>query len=108
VIPFRCRHGDAGIPGDIAELAAAEVLPQFVAAEFVHEIDVVQTVAIDIGHGDAAAVIVVNLLVSFSGLVDDVINESDAALFQFVGEAEVVEHLELAHGLQLSLAARSQ
>ena len=73
-------HRDAGLRGDVLELAAAEVLPELVAADLVDEVDVGQAVAVDVRHRDAVAVIVVDRLVVLPGVVDDVVHEGDAAL----------------------------
>ena len=53
--------------------AAAEVLPQLVAADLVDEVDVVQPVAVDVRDGDAVTVIVVDRLVMLAGVFDDVV-----------------------------------
>ena len=77
-----------------------------VAADLVDEVDVEQPVAVDVRHGDAVAVVVVDRLVVLAGVVDDVVDEGDAAFAGPVGELEVVEDSELVRGRHLRLLAR--
>ena len=86
---------DARLRRDVPEPAAAEVLPELAAADLVDEIEVDQAVAVDIGRGDAVAVIVVDRLVVQPRIVDDVVDEGDPALLDAIGELEVVGDLEL-------------
>ena len=97
---------DARLLRDVPEPASAQILPQLVAADLVDEVDVVQTVAVDVRHGDAVAVIVVDRLVVLARVVDDVVNEGDAAFLDPVGELELVEDSELVRGRHLRLLAR--
>ena len=46
--------------GDVPELAAAHIFPQFVPAHLIHEVNVIQSVAIDVRYRDTVAVIVVD------------------------------------------------
>ena len=102
------RQSDAGLPGDVLKPPAAGILPELVAADLIHEVDIVQPVAIDVRDGDAGAVIVVHGLVVFARVVDDAMNERDAAGFELVAELKVVGHLRTIHGLALRLLTRRQ
>ena len=84
------------------------ILPELVSAYLVHEVNVVQPVAVDIGHRDAAAVIVVDGLVVDARIFDDVVNEGDAAFRLAIGEVEVVECADLRRRVNLSLASGVQ
>ena len=79
---------------DVPEPAAAEILPELVAADLIDEVDVEQAVAVDVGDGDAVAVIVVHRLVVHAGVVDDAVDERDAAFLDAIGELEIVDDLE--------------
>ena len=91
--------------GDVPEPPAAEVLPELVAAHLIDEVDVVQAVAVDVSDGDPVAVIVVDRLVMLPGVLDDVMDEGDAARRDGVGELKIVERAKTASGGQLSLLA---
>ena len=100
----RCvRQPDARRRGDVLELAAAEVLPELVAADLVHEVDVEAAVAIDVGDREPVAVVVVHRLVGLARVVDDAVHERDAALEQAILEPEIVEDLEAAPRAELRL-----
>jgi hypothetical protein len=71
----------------------------------VDEVDVVEPVAIDVGNGDAA-VIVMDRLVVLARVLDDVVNEGDAAFLDLVGEPEPMEDRELVRRRKLRLPAR--
>ena len=74
-----------------ANWPSPEVLPELVAAELVDEVDVGQAVAVHVRDRDAVAVVVVDRLVVLAGVVDDPVDERDAALRDAVGEVEVVD-----------------
>ena len=74
------RHRHAGRRRDVLEPAAAGVPPELVAADLVDEIDVGEAVAVDVGDGQAVAVIVVRRLVGLAGVGHDAVLERDAAL----------------------------
>src|ERR1051325_10898620 len=57
------RHADAGVGRDVPEASPAQILPELVPADLVDEVDVVETVAVDVGDREAGAVIVVDRLV---------------------------------------------
>ena len=99
-------QSDARFRRDVLEPSSAEILPQLVAADLIHEVDVVQPVAVDVRHGDTVAVIVVDRFVVLAGVLDDVVLEGDAAVFDPVGELELVEDLELVGRCQLRALPR--
>ena len=101
-------QSDTRLAGDVPELAAAQVLPQLVPAHLVRKVDVVQSVAVHVGDGDAVAVVVVNLFIRLAGVVDDAVDEGDSALLYAIGELELVKHLELVHRRELSLFPRGE
>ena len=88
------RHAHAGRGRDVLEPAAAEIPPELVPADLVHEIDVGASVAVDVRHREAVAVVVVHRLVGLAGVVDDAVLEGDAAFGEAVGELKVVERGE--------------
>ena len=102
------RNRHAGGSRDVLELSATDVLPELVAADLVDEVDVSQAVPIDIGDGEAVAVIVVSRLVGLAGVVDNAVPERDAALRQAVGELEIVEGGDALSGLDLCVLKRDQ
>ena len=110
----RRRHADsagerdARLFRDRREPAAAGVLPELVAADLVDEVDVGQAVAVDVGDREARAVVVVHGLVVFAGVLDDAVDEGDAALGQLVGELKVVERADAARALDLLRAPRRE
>src|SRR5439155_17293909 len=83
------RHADARLASDVRKAAAAGVLPELVSADLVDEVDVVEAVAVDIGYGDAGAMVVVDRFVVEAGILDDVVHEGDTAVLQPVGELKV-------------------
>src|SRR2546423_1546258 len=66
--PDAIGEPDAGFGGDVAKSSATKVLPELVAAELVDEIDVFESIAIHVCHGNAGAVIVVDQLVESRGV----------------------------------------
>src|SRR4051812_46939217 len=56
-------QSDTRFRGDVLELSAAQISPQLVAADLIHEVHVVQPVAVNVGDNNAVAVIVVHRLV---------------------------------------------
>src|SRR5215831_10141854 len=66
-------NGDAGFRGDVSKPPAAEILPELVPTDLIHEVDVVEPVAIDVGNGDPVAVVIVNSFVVLAGVLDDVV-----------------------------------
>ena len=98
-------EGDTGVSGDIAEASAALVLPQLVATELSQEVDVVATVAVDVGDRKTVGVIVVHRLHRPSVVLGDLMDEADAALADPIGEAEVVLDIDLVTAAQLQVAA---
>src|SRR5690349_23243727 len=102
---YPIRERDARFGGDVPELAAAEIFPELVSANLVHEIDVFEAVAIDVGDGNAGAVVVVHWLVISPGIVDRVLNERDAALFDGVPELKLIVDLELSDAVALCFRA---
>ena len=89
VVDIRERRGhadaagqsDAGFLRDVPELATAQVFPEFVAAELIHEIDVVQAIAIDVRDRDAVAMVVVAHPHVLGDVVNGVVDEGDPAFF---------------------------
>ena len=94
-----CGHADAArqrdscFLGDVLKLPAAEVFPQFVSADLIHKVDVVQSVAIDVGNRNRAAVIVVAHPHVLGDIVDGVVSESDPAFLEPVGKLELIKTL---------------
>ena len=84
------------------------ILPELIAADLVREIDVGQPVAIDVGDGQAVAMVVVGGLVGLAGIGHDAVLEGDAALGPAIGEGEIVERLHALDGFDLGLTQPSQ
>ncbi len=101
-------QADAGFLGDVLEFSTAEILPELVAADLVDEINVVEAVAINVSNGDAGAVVVVIGAHVAGNVVHGVVDESNAALFEFVGEVKLVEDFELFFGGELGLFSGSE
>src|SRR5579863_9656271 len=78
------RQANSSILRDVPELAATEILPEFVAANLIQKVDVVESIAIDIGNRDAISVVVVGRLVVPGCVVDDMVDEGDSTLFKLV------------------------
>src|SRR5215469_6215065 len=109
----KCRgHTDsAGQPDssflrDVLELAVPQVLPKLVPAHLIDEVDVVQAVAVDIGHRHPTSMVIVAHTHVFCDVIQGLIFESDSAFFDPVLELELMEHLELTGRFQLSLFPR--
>ena len=94
---------DACGPGDVVELAVAQISPELVATQLVHEVDIQASVSIDVGDGDPVAVVVVHQLVGFARVVGDTVHERDAALEHAILEPEIVKYLEAAARAELRL-----
>ena len=92
---------DAGGPGDVVELAVAQISPELVATQLVHEVDIQASVSIDVGDGDPVAVVVVHQFVRFARVVGDTVHERDAALEHAILEPEIVKDLEAAARAEL-------
>src|SRR6202166_330557 len=101
-------HTDAGLLGDIFEFPIAEITPQFVAAKLADEVNVVKSVPIYIGDGDAGAMVVVDGHVIAGGVERGVFTKSDAAFLELIGEMKLVKHLELTYRIELRLFASRQ
>ena len=99
---------DAGVLRDVRKPAAAEILPELVAADLIGEVDVRQAVAVHVGDGDAVAVVVVHRLVRDGRVVHDAVDERDAAFLDAVGELEIVNDLEAIDRRALRPRARVQ
>ena len=82
VTPIRSAQADAGVPGDVPEPAAAQVLPELVAAHLVDEIEVGAPVAVHVGGREAGAVVVVDGPVVLPHVVHGAVDEGDPALLQ--------------------------
>jgi len=74
----------------------------------IHEVNIVEAVAIDVGDRHGAAMVIMPHPHVLSDVVDRVIDERDAAFLELVSEMELVEHVELIHGLKLRLLARGK
>ena len=94
---------DPGLGSDVSEFASTHVLPQFVATHLVHEVNVVESITIDVSDRDGAAMVIVTHPHVLAGVVHGVVSRSDAAFRQAVYEPKVVEDLELPGGFQLGL-----
>ena len=94
---------NASRPGDVVELAVAQISPELVATQLVHEVDIQAFVSIDVGDSDSVAVVVVHQFVGFARVVGDTVHERDAALEQAILEPEIVEDLEAAPRAELRL-----
>jgi hypothetical protein len=84
-------HAQAGGVGDVAELAATQVLPELRTAQLRNEENIGEAVAVDVSGRDAGAVVVVDLLVILAGVVDEMILECDPAGVDSVRKAEIVD-----------------
>ena len=60
-------------------------------------------VTVDVGNRQPVTVVVVNRLVILAGIVDDLVDERDAAFRREVGVLKVVKHLELSDRGELKL-----
>src|SRR2546423_11667142 len=90
--------------GDVHEATVAEVLPELVGAELRDEVEIGETVAIDVRGAQAAPVVVVRELITPARVVDHAVLERDAAGRSLIGEPEVVNRLR-ARGQYGFLAA---
>ena len=97
------RGPDARQPGDVVELAVAEISPELVATQLIHEVNIQASVSIDVGDGEPVAVVVVHQFVRFARVVGDTVHEGDAALEQAILEPEIVDNLEAAPRAELRL-----
>ena len=88
----RVRQFQPRRDGDVHEPTAAQVLPEFVGAELGDEVEIGETIAIDVRGAQSAPVVVVRELVGFARVVDDPVLEGDAAGLPPIREPEVVEH----------------
>jgi len=77
-----------------------------VAANLIHKINVVESVAIHIGNRNSIAVIVVDSFIVPSGVFNTVFDEGDSAFGNFVCEMKLVENFKLTYGSQLRLLPR--
>src|SRR3982751_2316787 len=87
----RVRHLQPGRFCDVSEPATALILPQLVGAELRDEVQIGQSVAIDVGRANTGAVIVVDELVSLARIVDHPVLEVDSALAHTISEPKVVQ-----------------
>ena len=55
---------DACFLRDVLKLTAAEAFPEFISANLIHKVEVVQAIAVDIRNRDSAAVIIVSFILS--------------------------------------------
>jgi hypothetical protein len=56
---------NTGFGSDVFEFPAAEVLPQFISTKLIGKQNVIPTIAINVGHGNRIAVVVVDGFVGF-------------------------------------------
>src|SRR5580704_441391 len=98
-------QADAGLLRNVLKLSIAQISPEFVAAELIHEVDVVLTIPIHIRYGNACAVVVVDRHILVRGIGDCPMTKGDSALLQLIGEMKLIKHLELIHGFELRLFA---
>ena len=112
VVDVRERGGDADLPGDthsggrrdVLKLPASETFPQLIAAHLIDEVEVNHTVPIDVRYREAVSMVVVRRLVRLSSIVDAPVPERDAALFEPIGELEVMERRDALDALHLGVA----
>ena len=71
---------DSSPAGQVFEPSAAEVSPQLVPTELCREINIEQTVSIDIGHRQPVPVVIVGRLIRPAGVIHNVVLEPDPAL----------------------------
>src|SRR5213594_2446785 len=116
VVDVRKRGGDtdpvgqghAGAFRDIREPPTPQVLPQLVPTKLIHEVNIFEPVAIDVGGRDSRSVIVMDRLLKDPRVVHDVFDEGDPAFFELIPELKLVEDLELPDGFALGLRARAE
>jgi hypothetical protein len=101
-------QADAGLLRNIFKFSVAQIPPELVTAQLADKVDVVEAVTVDVGHGNAGAMIVVHGHVLTGGVRYGTIAKRDAALFQLIAEMELVEDLELALGFKLRFFARGE
>lgn len=101
-------QADASLSGNILELSVAQISPKFVSADLVHEVDVVQSVPVNVCHGETRAVIVVDLHVLLGGVGHDSMNEANTAVLQVIFKMESTKDLELFGCLELQLLSFRQ
>ncbi len=78
--------------GGIHEPTVTQVLPELVGAELRDEIEIGETIAIDVRGAQSASVVVVNELIVLARVVDDPVHERDAASLLPIRVLEVAHH----------------
>ena len=96
-------QADACAGGNIFKGPIATVAPELIAADLADEIKVQPTIAIDIRHGQARAVIVMDRFPVFAGVINGPIFERDLAFRDPVGKLKVVEGGQRLRGFDLFL-----
>ncbi len=95
------RHRDSGLSGDVLKPAAPEILPELIAADLADEVNVEESIPVDVRYRDAVSVVVVSRLVRLSGIVDYPMFECNPAGRESIDELEIVKSRHAGHGLGL-------
>ena len=93
---------------NVAKPPGTQVLPEFVAAHLIHKEEVGEAVAIHVRSCQTIAMIVVDGLVVQPGIVHNVVDKRDTALFHTVCEAKIVVHFKLRGAPLLGLSTSRQ
>src|SRR5579862_5022353 len=80
------RHTDPSFLGNVFELSTTQILPEFVAADLVHKIDVVEPVAVHIRHCDATAMVIMDSLIVSASILGGLLTKRDSAFLEAVCE----------------------
>src|SRR6266404_4518120 len=96
----------AGLLGNVLKSSITQISPEFVAAQLIHEVDVVLAVAIHVRYGNAGAVVVMDRHILARGIGDRPITKGDTALPKLVGKMKLIKNLELIHGFELRFLTR--
>lgn len=107
-----CAHtdpapqSDTRFIGDVSEFASAEILPEFIASNLIHEINIVKAIAIYVGNCDGAAMVVMPHPHVLGDVIHGMVNERYPARLEFVGKLKIVVHSELPGCSYLGCFAR--
>src|SRR5580704_10728445 len=101
-------QADTGLLRNVLKSSVAQIPPEFVAAQLIHEVNIVLSIAIHIRYGNARAVVVMNGHILACGIGNRPLTKGDSAVLQLIGEMKLIKHLEVIHGFELRLFAGCQ
>jgi hypothetical protein len=96
---------DTGLDGDVFEFPFAQIAPQLVRAQLGGEVNIEQSITVDVSDSQAVTMVIVRSFVRFARIIDDLVFEAYLALDNAVGELKLMEHLHRLCGQDLLLAA---